>query len=337
MLPRKIEGSRNVSSDRASLIVIGNFDGVHLGHRTVIQTALAQAERDGLVPRVLTFEPHPSRVLGGTARPALTLPDRKVELLLRCASDRGLAPDPSEADPNLSVVVEPFTHELSRLSPSEFVESILVQRLHARTVIVGENFRFGRDRVGDLRTLRALGEQLGFDAHAEPLVGDELGVFSSTRARAALELGDLAGVARCLGRPHALSGPVISGAQRGRTLGFPTANLAPVLEALPPFGVYACLVDRVEADGARVLGRGVMNLGMRPTVDAGFSVEVHVLDFAADLYGAELRVHLMARLREERKFEGLAELRAQITLDSERAREALANYAPDPRAGGAWF
>jgi riboflavin kinase/FMN adenylyltransferase len=294
------------------LVVIGNFDGVHRGHRAVIESALRLADEQGLRPLVLTFHPHPAEVLGRGGRPVLTTIDRKVELLL-------------ELGERLEVVVEPFTLELSRLEPTAFVREVLLERLDAKVVIVGDNFRFGHRRAGDLHVLRALGEQFGFDAHAEPLVGDEEGLFSSTRARAALEAGDLASAARCLGRPHSLSGRVARGAARGRTLGFPTANLADVAEATPPHGVYVCLVRREEADReAAALGPGVLNLGVRPTVQGGFSVEVHLLDFSGDLYDAQLRVELVARIRDEQRFPSIDALKEQIARDVLTARKLLA-------------
>ncbi|MGC4092473.1 MAG: bifunctional riboflavin kinase/FAD synthetase [Polyangiaceae bacterium] len=306
-----------------ALVVIGNFDGVHRGHRAVVEAALALSRERGLATRVLTFHPHPSEVLGRGSRPLLTPIERKVELLGRLGEGIG-------------VVVQPFTLELSRMSPREFVSQVLIDGLDAKLVIVGENFRFGHGRAGDLQALRDLGVEFGFEARAEPLVGDVEGLFSSTRAREALERGDLDGVERCLGRPHAISGTVVHGAQRGRLLGFPTANLDNVREALPTYGVYACLVDRVEQGAARVLGRGVMNLGVRPTMQAGYSAEVHVLDASLDLYGAELRVHLIQRLRAEQRFAGLDELKAQIGRDVEAARRVLEGAQPAVDARGAW-
>lgn len=303
--------------------MIGNFDGVHRGHRAVIETALALGRSNGERPLVLTFDPHPSEVLGHGRRPVLTTLSRKSELLLR--------------HDTLEVVVEPFTLALSHLSPAEFVERILVDALSARLVIVGDNFRFGHQRAGDLTTLVELGRRYGFEACAQPLVGDEEGLFSSTRARAALEVGDLARAERCLGRPHSISGRVVRGAQRGQQLGFPTANLADVAEALPPHGVYACLVDRLDEQGRpRALARGVMNLGVRPTLASGFSVEVHLAEFSGDLYGATLRVHLLQKLRDERKFEGLDALKQQIALDAAEADRVARSRTPDPAAGGAW-
>jgi riboflavin kinase/FMN adenylyltransferase len=308
---------------RSSLVAIGNFDGVHLGHRAVIEAALSEARERELGPLVLTFDPHPAEVLGRGVRPPLTILERKVELIERLG-------------PELRVVVEPFTRELSKLTPREFARQFVVDLLGARVVIVGDNFRFGHERAGDLETLVGLGRELGFEARASSLSGDSEGPYSSTRVRAAVSAGDLFAVERLLGRPHSISGTVVLGAQRGRTIGVPTANLSGVLEALPPYGVYAVLVDRVSSGVAAAVAKGVANIGLRPTVSGGFSVEIHLFDFEGDLYGASLRVHLVARLREERKFSGLDELKAQIAKDSAEARACLAGVVADPSARGAW-
>jgi riboflavin kinase/FMN adenylyltransferase len=235
-------------------------------------------------------------------------------------------------------VIEPFTHELAAKSPEQFVRELLIEALGARAVIVGQNFRFGHNRAGTLETLRELGAELGFEARAEELAGDDRGTYSSTRARELLEAGEMATLERVLGRPHSLSGRVIEGQKRGRTLGFPTANLAEIAEALPPHGVYAVLVDLLEegTGRARRLGRGVANLGVRPTLGAGASFEVHLFDIDQDLYGRTLRVHLVERLREERRFSDVSALAAQIARDSERARDVTAGRSPDPQADGAW-
>jgi len=320
----RVRASKATEPGQNSLVVIGNFDGVHLGHRAVIEAALSEARGRGLRPLVLTFDPHPAEVLGGSARPPLTAVDRKLELIERIG-------------PELKVVVEPFTVELSQFTPAEFAQRFLVELLSAKVVIVGDNFRFGHRRSGDLSVLVSLGRELGFEAHASSLIGDAQGPYSSTRVRAALASGQLAAVESVLGRPHSLSGTVVHGAQRGRTIGVPTANLGAVAEALPPYGVYAVLVDHVRDDSSLALGKGVANIGLRPTVEAGFSVEVHLFDFAADLYGETLRVHLLAHLRDEQKFSGLPELKAQIARDIEQARSALASAKPDPLANGAWF
>jgi riboflavin kinase/FMN adenylyltransferase len=218
---------------------------------------------------------------------------------------------------------------------------VLLDQLAARVVLVGANFRFGHGRAGDFTTLGRLGEALGFETRSHPLVGDAEGPWSSTRIRAAIARGDLESAADMLSRPHMLSGVVVEGDKRGRTIGFPTCNLHEIEEALPPFGVYATLVDRVAPSGRAIaLARGVANLGVRPTVAgselARSSLEVHLFDVDGDLYGARLRVHLIRRLRAEQRFSGLDALKAQIARDAEAARALLAPLREDPRAGGAF-
>lgn len=323
--PRVIEGAAALgAAPGTTLTVIGNFDGVHRGHQEVLRTSVARAKELGLDPVVLTFHPHPSGVLGRGAVPVLTTLPRKLELLLR-------------VDPELRVVVEPFTQDLAQLAPEEFASELLVKKLGARAVIVGQNFRFGRARAGDRTTLAELGKAAGFEAHAVNLAGDAGGAFSSTRIREAIARGELELASSLLGRPHSLSGEVVHGDRRGSSIGVPTANLADVLEALPPYGVYACVVDELGEEGASRLGRGVCNVGLRPTVAAGFSIEVHLFDFSADLYGRRLRLHLLSKLREERRFPGLPELLAQIREDIERARAVTEGTAPSPDAGAAWY
>lgn len=313
-----------------SLVVIGNFDGVHRGHQALFANAVAEAAARRLRPIALTFSPHPALVLGRAAPPTLTALPRKIELIER-------------ARPPLKAVVEAFDRAFSEQTPEEFARRVLAEELGAAVVVVGENFRFGHRRSGDLPMLARLGERHGFEARSHSLVGDEAGPWSSTRAREAIARGDLEEAARVLSRPHMVSGVVAQGDRRGRTLGFPTCNLAEVAEALPPFGVYATLVDKVSADGSsptpRALARGVANIGVRPTVKdpaAPPTIEVHLLDHEEDLYGARLRVHLVARLRPERRFSGLEELKAQIAADAAEARRRLQGLAPDPDAQGAW-
>jgi riboflavin kinase / FMN adenylyltransferase len=201
----------------------------------------------------------------------------------------------------------------------------VAEALVARVVVVGQNFRFGVRRAGDLTLLQSLGAELGFEVRVHAITSDAHGRFSSTRARVAIAAGDLEEVERVLGRPHALSGPVVHGQERGRTINFPTANIAPVGEMLPPDGVYAVRVDLFDDDGAvTALPGGVTNIGRRPTVGGGErSVETYILGFAGDVYGERLRLHLVARLRGEQKFAGLEELKTQITLDCIQARRKL--------------
>jgi riboflavin kinase/FMN adenylyltransferase len=304
------------------LVVIGNFDGVHRGHQAVLAGAAALAAREGLAPRLLTFAPHPSVVLGRPAPPTLTRPSRKRELVLRAA-------------PSMEVFEQRFDLDVAAMSPRDFAEE-LAGRHAARRVVVGQNFRFGKGRAGDFGTLVALGEELGFEARSEALVGDADGAYSSTRARRAIAAGDLAQAENVLGRPHALFGRVVHGKHLGRTLGFPTANLEGVEEMLPPPGVYATLVDRVDGGAARPVGLGATSIGKNPTTDSGdaVKVETYVLDFDGDLYGAELAIHLCDRLRDEERFDSLATLTQAIGRDVEQARAVLNRRSP--LSSGAW-
>jgi riboflavin kinase/FMN adenylyltransferase len=325
---------RDAVNARASVIAIGTFDGVHRGHQAVLAAATAEAQSRGLATYVLTFSPHPMDVIGRGAPPPLTTLARRADLLLRAGADR--------------VFVRHFDAAFATWSPSRFAEELLVATLAAKRVAVGANFRFGADRAGDLPMLGALGAALGFEAYAQTMTSDARGPLSSTRARQAIVAGDLEDAARVLGRPHAVSGVVGHGAKRGRTIGFPTANLEAIPELLPRDGVYAVLVDVLGAgadspgggDGekdARALAAGVMNIGVRPTVDGGGarSVEVHLFDVDRDLYDARLRVHVVARIRDERRFDGLAALKAQIADDAKAARDATGAAVAAREASGA--
>ncbi|HNS98535.1 MAG TPA: riboflavin biosynthesis protein RibF [Polyangiaceae bacterium] len=312
-------------SGQPTLVAIGNFDGVHLGHQAVLVDTAAEAKSNGWIPVALTFEPHPTVAVGRPPPACLTPVQRKIELIQRI-------------DPSLRVVVQTFDEPFATQSPEAFVRTMLVDRLCARGVRVGENFRFGARRSGDLDSLADFGKQFGFEARAVPLLGDHQGRFSSTRARHAVAIGDLDEVWAILSRPHALSGKVVQGQRRARSLGFPTANLRWVQEALPPHGVYAVVVDRLDEHGAaQRLGAGVCNIGIRPTVDAGFAVEVHLFDFDGDLYGLRLRAHLIHSLRSEKKFNNLDDLKLQIELDVQEARKRLASFLPSVWEGQAWF
>jgi riboflavin kinase/FMN adenylyltransferase len=313
------------------LTAIGNFDGVHRGHVEVLSRAGAEAAARGVAAVALTFDPPPAVVLGKKTPAALTPLERKIELI-------------ETAVPGIRVVVKAFDARLAESSPEQFAREVLVGELGAVRVVVGQNFRFGKGRSGDLGTLGALGSELGFSARAMDIVGDDKGAWSSTRVRRAIAVGDWLDVEAVLGRPHALSGRVVVGDRRGRTIGFPTANLGDVAEVMPPNGVYAVLVDRLDrSEGPRAFGKGVANLGVRPTVNGGLSTEVHLLDFDPpdeadrDLYGARLRMHLVAFLREERKFPGLDALKAQIAQDAESARALLAAKKPIPGPFGGWY
>lgn len=312
MSGRSVVGYHNLKvPESGTLIAVGNFDGVHLGHRYLIEHVLAQATARSLMPIAMTFAPHPATVLSAKAPILLTTTERKIELMLQVA-------------PRLNIVVQPFDSEFSKIEAEVFVEQILLQSLNARYVLVGKNFHFGRARRGTPELLRALSDQKGFIAEAFELSGDNSGTFSSSRARSELIAGNVEGVAHVLGRPHAITGIVVPGDRRGRELGFPTANLAEIEEGLPSEGVYTCIVcDATLAQPVRSLGLGVMSIGPRPTVGSGFATEVHVLDFSADLYTKRLRVHIIHRLRNIERFDSIEVLRVQIETDVEVARERL--------------
>jgi riboflavin kinase/FMN adenylyltransferase len=287
-----------------SVVVIGVLDGVHRGHQAVLKHArglVSEILPSGGKTRVLTFHPHPSHVVRGSAPPSLCTIERRIELLRFHGADE--------------VIVEPFTKELAAWSPERFVRELIVGRLHAKAVVVGENFRYGERRSGDITRLRADGDTLGFRVESAPTCGDERGPFSSTRVREAVARGDLEEAKHVLGRRHSISGIVEAGDRVGRTLGFPTANLGGVSELLPPYGVYAAFADDRPA---------VVNLGVRPTMGgSALRVEAHLLDFEGDLYGSAMRLHFVRRLRGEQKFSGLDELRMQIARDVDAARAAL--------------
>jgi riboflavin kinase/FMN adenylyltransferase len=292
-------------------LVIGNFDGVHRGHQAVLRQAVADAAAAGLDACALTFDPHPARVVGRGAPPLLTSLDDRAELMGAMGVSR--------------VYVRRFDKAFAAWSPERFATELVARVFRARIVVVGQNFRFGSKRAGDLALLRDFGVRLGFEARVHAVAADERGPYSSTRARDAVASGDLDEAKHVLGRPHAVTGRVVAGDARGRTIGFRTANLDAIPEMLPPDGVYAVAVDRFDGDGPRFLARGVTNVGVRPTVAANGpprrTVETHLLDFDGDLYDTRLRLHWLARLRDEKKFASLPELVAQIGRDVERARE----------------
>jgi len=294
------------------LLVIGNFDGVHRGHQAILHEAVAHARSRGLAPSVLTFAPHPAGVVGRGAPPLLTTLAQRAELVGALGVDR--------------LYVRAFDLAFAAWEPEHFVRVLVADMLRARAVVVGENFRFGAKRRGDLALLRLLGPTVGFEVRVAAVASDARGAFSSTRVREAVASGDLEEAERVLGRAHTATGVVVRGDQRGRTLQFPTANLDQVVELLPPRGVYAVTVDREEGDRGFVpLAGGVTNLGVRPTVDGSrLSIEAHLFDFSVVLYGSRLRLHWRRRLRDERKFGSLDELKAQIARDAQGAREFLA-------------
>lgn len=289
-------------------VAVGVFDGVHRGHQQVMADLTAMARSRGLVPAALTFDPHPLEFLAPDRAPdLLTTVEQRAELLAECGVE--------------ILGVLPFL-EIRDLDPRAFVTEILCLRLKVGAIAVGENFRFGRDRGGDPALLHELGDANGFTVDVVEMVvhaGPD-GVISSTRIRELLAAGDVRLAAVLLGRPFVLVGPVIHGDSRGRTIGFPTANLhIPERMAIPANGVYACWVER---NGAR--HAAVVNIGVRPTFGVSTrTIEAHLLDFDDDLYGESIALHFVDRIREERRFDGVDALVAQIATDRDRAAAIL--------------
>jgi riboflavin kinase / FMN adenylyltransferase len=296
---------------RAPAITIGNFDGVHLGHAALIAQARAAAATHGGEAVVLTFDPHPTRVLvPHLAPPLITTRARKIELLAAAGAD--------------ATVIEPFDAALAALPPERFLEDILLGTFGARHVVVGGDFTYGKARGGTIETLRAAGEQLGFGVTIVPPVTAGGEVASSTRVRNYLRGGDPARAAALLGRPYDIDGTVVRGAGRGRGLGIPTANIATEGDLLPSPGIYAVTLERPGVDAAP--RPAVASLGTNPTfVDGGALVlEVHVLDFDEDLYGARVRTGFVARLRDEARFDSVEALLTRIHADIAAARAIFA-------------
>jgi riboflavin kinase / FMN adenylyltransferase len=286
------------------VLALGNFDGVHRGHRKILDRLQRVASERGATPVVMTFDPHPPRVVR---------PDKAPPLLMTKAQKLEAF---AEAGVHGAAIVR-FTPELSRWDPEMFVRTVLVDWLRVGEVWVGANFLFGHDRSGNFSLLRTLGAQYGFKAEKIDPVRYKDFVVSSTRIRRLVGEGRVDEAGALLGHQYAIDGTVVRGDQRGRTLGFPTANLCTENELLPPHGVYATMT-RV----AHVVRASITNVGTRPTVDASgrTSVETHIFDLDRDLYGASLRVSFIQRLRDERAFESLDALRAQVDADCQRAR-----------------
>ena len=290
-------------------LAIGVFDGVHLGHQAVIGRAAADAQKHGGTAVVVTFDPHPARVLRPENAPRLlTATQHKLQLIALLGIEHAL--------------VINFTPDFADMEPDQFVEQLHDACHPLREICVGYEWCFGKSRSGDLALLKRLGGKLGFDEVGVAAVRAGEEIVSSTLIRSAIEDGDFARAAKFLGREYSILGTVVKGDGIGRTLGFPTANLCAHNEQFPPDGVYA-----VEArHRARVL-RGVANIGVRPTVaeSAGKRLlELHLFDFHEDIYGDEVEIFFRKFLRPEQKFAGLDELKAQIARDAIAAREALA-------------
>jgi riboflavin kinase/FMN adenylyltransferase len=295
-------------------LAIGVFDGVHLGHQAVIRRAIEAAAKTGGSAVVVTFDPHPMRVLRpGQAPRLLTSTVHKTALI----SALGVK----------HLLILPFTPEFAATPPREFVTQLHAACQPLHEICVGHTWSFGKGRAGNLELLKAMGDQLGFDEVGLPAVEIDGEIVSSTLVRATVEAGDLAKVERLLGRPFSILGTVKHGDHLGRSLGFPTANLSAHNEQFPPNGVYA--VEAFIQGENKHRRPGVVNIGVRPTVHEHSErhLELHLFDFNEDLYGKDVEVVFRQFLRPEQKFSGLDALKTQIALDAQRARALLKTEA----------
>ncbi len=289
-------------------LAIGVFDGVHPGHRSVLLRALEDAREGGGRAVAVTFDPHPAKILRPSSAPhLLTATAHKLRLI------RALGIE--------SVLVIPFNAQFAATPPEDFILELHTSCHPLREICVGHEWCFGRGRAGNLEMLRQMGDRLGFDEVGVPAVQIDGEIVSSTAIRAAVEAGDFTRAARFLGRDYSILGAVVRGDQLGRSLGFPTANLAAHNEQFPPNGVYA-----VTAQLSGQLLKGVVNLGIRPTIGSATGeqvLEVHLLDFDREIYGEDIEVTFRTRLRPEQKFPTLDALKSQIALDVAEARRVL--------------
>ncbi len=294
-----------VAPGRPCALTIGVFDGVHRGHQHLVDVLLQRARREQLAAVALTFNPHPRAVLRpGTAITYLTSLEERVELLQALGLD--------------AVGVLAFTSELAQLSPKEFL-SLLVEELEMRLLVAGPDFALGRNRAGTIGVMRQIGESLGFSVEVASLLAEDDEKVGSSSIRQALAQGDLGRVGRLLGRPFSLRGPVVAGDRRGRSLGFPTANVAIGLDrALPAYGVYVTRAYLRES-----AYESCTSIGIRPTfaVEPRPTVETFIIDFDQDVYGQEMRIDVLHRLRGEERFESVQDLITQMHKDIADTRE----------------
>jgi riboflavin kinase/FMN adenylyltransferase len=300
---RLFHGYENAEIARPTVVTLGVFDGLHLGHQLVMQTVVERARALGAVPTVITFDPHPRAVLHPeSAPPHLQTFDQKIEALGVLGIEQ--------------TIVIRFTRRFAQVRAGEFLRDVLHERLHAKEVYLGRGFAFGHGREGNIELLRKVSKELGFHADEVPEVRLRGQRISSSRVRELLAEGRVNLARRMLGRPYGVEGRVVRGAERGRTLGFPTANLQPRNRVIPRAGVY---VTATLIEGA--WRRSVTNVGVRPTFgrDAEPSVETFVINWDGDLYGDVVRVRFLHRLRDERKFASVDELKRRIDADRRRA------------------
>jgi riboflavin kinase/FMN adenylyltransferase len=302
-LMRLFHGTDNAKIARPTVLTLGVFDGLHLGHQLVMRTVIERARASGAVPTVITFDPHPRAVLHPeSAPPLLQTFDQKVEALGVLGIEQ--------------TIVVRFTRAFAEVCAEDFLRDVVHERLQAREVYLGKGFAFGHHREGNIELLKRVSRELGFHAEEVPEVQLRRKRISSSLIRRLLLEGRVNLARRMLGRPYGVEGRVVRGAERGRTLGFPTANLRPQNRVIPRHGVY---VTATLIKGA--WRRSITNIGTRPTFEreAEPSLETFVINWEGDLYGDVLRVRFLHRLRDEKRFDGVEELKRQIDLDLSRA------------------
>ena len=296
-------GTENANISRPTVLTLGVFDGLHLGHQRIMQTVVERAAATDSVPTAITFDPHPRAVLHPVSAPPLL---QTLDQRLAAFEVLGIE----------QAIVIRFNREFAAQDAETFLRETVHERLQAREVYLGKGFAFGVNRGGNIELLRHLSRELGFHADEVEEVCLRGRRISSSKIRQFLAAGKTNPARRMLGRPYGVEGKIIHGAERGRTIGFPTANLHPSNRVIPKFGVYAT---------ATLIGdqwrRGITNVGVRPTfeAEAAPSIETYIFDFAGDLYGDVLRVRFLHRIRDEKKFGGIEELKAQIEKDTSRA------------------
>ncbi len=300
-----IRGLYNLpSANTGCVATIGNFDGVHLGHQAVLSQLAMKGDMLNLPAVVITFEPQPNEFFAPDKAPARLSRFREKVEALRCYSID-------------EICVLRFNEKLARMSAQSFIEQLLIDGLNVRYLVVGDDFKFGKDRQGDFELLQQAGAQYGFQVVNMHTFSIKQKRVSSTRIRQALKTGDLVLAEQLLGRPYKMSGRVAHGQKLGRTLGFPTANIHLHRQKVPLSGVYAIQVFGIEGEPVN----GVANVGVRPTVgESKALLEVHLFDFNRDIYGEHVQVNFLHKLRDEQKFNGLDALVKQIELDCERAK-----------------
>lgn len=291
---------------KGTVVTIGNFDGVHLGHQTIIDNCLAQSAQRDLHCIICTFEPHPVELFSPSDIPKrLTTPARKQSLLLQMA-------------PHI-LLCQKFDREFASLSPEQFVNEALCNAMNAKIVVVGENFRFGKNRSGDIQFLKNAGKHLGFEVLAENLLSFPNAVISSTRIRNLVQEGNVKAAYGLLNRYHELPGTIVEGHQVGRTLGFPTINIHPQKVICPGDGIYSAYVEIAGEKRCKA----AVYIGDRPTLAHGHSIEAFLLDFDKTVYGKEVILYFVSKIRDNIKFANIDELKTQITTDILQIRKEL--------------